>query len=252
MKNIFDVKGKVIILTGGCGFLGAEYAKALREAGAEVIVFDRNTDSGMVVDICDEGAVQKAVDEIIKKFGRIDALINNAAMNPAVGSEESKKQFVPVEDYPVELWQKELETNLTGMFICIKAVVPIMKKQKRGSIVNVASEVSNIAHDHRVYNTEGKYKSPAYITSKTGVLGLTRSMAAQLGKHGIRVNAFSPGGVQNPKMPEDFVKRFGESNMLQRMAQPDEYNGVMQFLCSDSSSFITGANITADGGKSAW
>ncbi|MSU55749.1 MAG: SDR family oxidoreductase [Candidatus Taylorbacteria bacterium] len=252
MKNIFDIEGKVLILTGGNGFLGAEYVKALSEAGAEVVVFDKNSKAGTAVDICDEEAVQKAVREAHQKFGRIDALINNAAMNPAVGSEASKKQFVPVEDYPVELWRQELDTNLTGMFICIKAVVPYMKRQKKGSIVNVASEVSNIAHDHRVYNTEGKYKSPAYITSKTGVLGLTRSMAAQLGMHGIRVNAFSPGGVLNPKMPEDFVKRFGESNMLGRMAQPEEYNGVMQFLCSDASSFITGANITADGGKSAW
>ncbi|OHA20397.1 MAG: hypothetical protein A2849_01305 [Candidatus Taylorbacteria bacterium RIFCSPHIGHO2_01_FULL_51_15] len=253
MRNPFDIKGRVIILTGASGFLGSGYAKFLREAGAEVIGWDRTGGKGIeAVDITDEGQVAKAVGTIVEKHGRIDALINNAAMNPAVGSEESKNMFVPVEDYPISLWKEELEVNLTGMFICIKAVVPWMKKGKGGSIINVASEVSSIAHDHRVYNTEGKYKSPAYIASKTGVVGLTRSMAAQLGVHGIRVNAFSPGGVRNEKMPADFVRRFGESNMLGRMAEPGEYNGIMQFLCSDASSFMTGANLTADGGKSAW
>lgn len=267
--SVFSLKGQVVILTGAAGFLGKKYAKALGQAGAVVSLWDK-IDLALVkqqadelakenieavafsVDITDEEAVKQAIGQLTEKYGRIDVLINNAAMNPAIGSEESKKQFVPVEEYPVELWRKELDANLTGMFICSKNVAAIMKKQGKGVIVNVASEVSNIAHDHRVYNAPGKYKSPTYVTSKTGVLGLTRSLAAQLGEHNIRVNAFSPGGVENAKMPADFVERFSKTTMLGRMAKEKEYNGAIIFLCSEASSFMTGANLTIDGGKSSW
>jgi len=248
----FSLDGKVVILTGGDGLLGQEYSKNLSLAGAMVFKWDINPKLGKKIDITDEKEVKLAVANIMSWCGHIDILINNAAMNPAVENEESKKYFVPIEDYPVELWRKELEINLTGMFICTKAVVPIMKKQGKGVIVNIASEVSNIAHDHRIYNETGRYKSPAYVASKTAVVGLTRACAAQLGEFGIRVNAFSPGGVRNPKVPADFAERFGKSNMLGRMAEVDEYCATILYLCSDASSFMTGANLTADGGKSSW
>lgn len=246
-KELFSVKDKVIILTGGTGFLGAYYDKFLTKEGAKVVNWDLPE-----VDITDEKVVQEATEDVLRKFGRIDVLINNAAMNPAVGSAESKKMFVPVEDYPASLWAKELDVNLKGMFICSKAVIRAMKKQGKGVIINIASEVSEIAHDHRVYAETGKYKSTAYVASKTGVIGLTRALAAQLGQYNIRVNALSPGGVENPKMSKDFVERFGATNMFSRMAKPDEYNGAILFLCSDASSFMTGHNLVIDGGKSAW
>src|SRR3989344_2516915 len=192
IQQAFSLRESVCVITGGEGFLGRQYVRAIKDAGGIPISLDIAGEPDLKVDITDEGAVKEAIGKILEKYGKIDVLINNAAMNPAVGSEESKKQFVPVDDYPVELWAKELEVNLTGMFICSKAVIPVMKKQAAGGvIVNVASEVSEIAHDHRVYNTPGKYKSPAYVTSKTGVVGLTRALAAQLGQYNIRVNAFS-------------------------------------------------------------
>lgn len=248
----FSLKGEVCIITGGEGFLGKQYVKTIKEVGGIPVSLDSTGEPDFKVDITSEEAVERVKEQILEKYGKIDVLINNAAMNPAIGSEESKKQFVPVEAYPIDLWVKELEVNLTGMFICSKAVIPTMKKQGKGVIVNIASEVSEIAHDHRVYNEPGKYKSPAYVTSKTGVVGLTRALAAQLGQYNIRVNALSPGGVENPKMPRDFVERFGSSNMLSRMAQADEYNGAILFLSSDASSFMTGHNLVIDGGKSAW
>ena len=248
----FSLEGKVCIITGAEGFLGKHYVEAIKEAGGIPVSLDTVGEPDFKVDITSEEAVQEVKEKILATYGRIDVLINNAAMNPAVGDKNSDKLFAPVDDYPLELWAKELQVNLTGMFICCKAVIPLMKKQGKGVIVNVASEVSEIAHDHRVYNTPGKYKSPAYVTSKTGVVGLTRALAAQLGQYNIRVNAFSPGGVENPKMPRDFVERFGNANMLSRMAQPDEYNAAILFLCSDASSFMTGHNLVADGGKSAW
>jgi len=270
-KDIFSVQNKVIIITGGTGFLGLQYTAALARAGAKVIIFDKKdiatlqknieplvaehiTVEAMSIDITIELEVTKAVAEVVKKHGRIDALINNAAMAAPVGDPDADKQFVPYEEYPVDLWDKELRVNLTGTMICTKAVAPIMMKQKNGSIVNIASEVSVIAHDHRVYNdkTERRFKSIAYTTTKTAIVGFTRQWAARLGKYNVRVNSFSPGGVQTPAHPEDFVALFGSANMLNRMAQVGEYNGIIIFLCSDASSFMTGHNLVADGGKSAW
>lgn len=257
MSDRFSVQDKVIIITGGAGLLGSQYARGLSEAGAKVVVWDMKDPAIAGVeyaslDITDEKAVQAAADSVAKKYGRIDALINNAAANPAVGDANSAKMFAPYEEYPLELWEKELKVNLTGTMLCTKAVAGVMMKQKSGSIVNVASEVSVIAHDHRVYQEEGKFKSIAYTTSKTAIVGFTRQWAARLGRYNVRVNAFSPGGVATEKMPADFKARFGDANMMGRMAAQDEYVGIMQFLCSDASSFMTGHNLVADGGKSAW
>ena len=270
-KNLFSLTNKVIIITGGAGFLGLQYARALGAAGAKVIIWDHQKDAvlqkkiaplkktgasveAQSVDITHEPEVQAAVQMILKKYKRIDGLINNAAMAAAVGDPDADKQFAPYEEYPIELWERELKVNLTGTMLCTKAVAPIMMQQKSGSIVNIASEVSVIAHDHRVYNDpkNRRFKSIAYTTTKTAVLGFTRQWAARLGAYNVRVNAFSPGGVQTPVHPKDFVQLFGSANMLGRMAQIGEYNGILVFLCSDASSFMTGHNLIADGGKSAW
>lgn len=260
--NPFDVQGKVVIVTGAAGNLGSGYVAALVNAGATVVAWDvqpaKLASIGTLayvvgtVDITDESAVKAAVEEVVHHFGRIDALINNAAMNPAVGDPESAKQSVPYEEYPIGLFKRELEANVVGMMIATKHVAPAMMRQKKGSIINIASEVSTIAHDHRVYDTPGKYKSPAYTASKAAVLGLTRQWAARLGEHNVRVNAVSLGGVKSPGVPEGFAKRFGGMNMLGRMARPGEYDATMVYLCSDASSFMTGGNLIIDGGKSAW
>lgn len=267
--ELFNLKDKIVIITGGAGFLGWQYAQALGSVGANVVIWDKinvqatkkltdklkkdfDCDSLAVqVDITSEIQVKKAVDEVFSRFKKIDVLINNAAMNPAVGSKEAEAQFVPYEKYPIGLWQKEMSVNLTGSMICIKCLVPIMMRQKEGVIINIASELSEIAYDHRIYD-KGKFKSVAYITTKTGILGLTRAWAARLGEYNIRVNAFSPGGIQTAQHAKSFVKKYSHLNMLGRMAQINEYNGAMLFLCSDASSFMTGHNLVIDGGKSAW
>lgn len=265
MNNRFDVSGKVIILTGAGGYLGRGYARAFAEAGATVIAIENRKDKldeaykdapqgiePLELDITNEEQVQKAIADIVAKHDRIDGLINNAAMNPWPGDPDADKQFVPYEEYPIALFRKEIDINLTGMMIMLKHVAPVMIKQKSGSIVNVASEVSVMAHDHRVYQSPGRYKSPAYTASKTAVVGLTRQWAARLGELGIRVNAISLGGVFNPAMPADFMQRFGQANMLGRMANPGEYEATMIYLMSDASSFMTASNIVIDGGKHAW
>jgi len=253
--SLFLVKDKVIILTGGGGFLGSQYARALTEGGAQVIRWDMCEASGVtVVDITDEQAVQEAVADVVEQYGHIDVLINNAAMNPPAGSEEAKKYSLPYEEYSIELWKKELEVNLTGMMICTKAIAPHMMKQRSGSIINVSSDVSVIAHDHRLYadSENRRFKSIAYTTSKSAVLGFTRQWAARLGSYNVRVNTFSPVGMQMSGIAEDFVQRYGDTTMFGRMAQENEYNGAIIFLCSDASAFMTGANLLIDGGRSAW
>lgn len=253
MKNLFDIEDKVIIVTGAGGYLGRGYCKALAEAGATVVGWDNRPGEGVeLVDITDEAQVKQAVVGVVKKYGRIDGLVNNAAMNPWPGDPDADKQFVPYEEYPIDLFRKEMDINLTGMMITTKHVAPVMIKQKSGSIVNVASEAGVAAHDHRVYQNPGRYKSPAYTASKTAVIGLTRQWAARLGECGVRVNSLSPGGVYNPAMPKDFMERFGAMNMLGRMAQPGEYEATVQYLLSGASSFMTGANVVVDGGKTAW
>ncbi len=270
-KDLFSVQDKVIIITGGAGFLGLQYTEALARAGAQVVIFDAKDPvsleksiaslkkagmrvSAESIDITNEADVQYAVQKIVEQFGHIDALINNAAMAALFGSAEIKDQFLPYEDYPLELWEKELKINLTGTMICTKAVAPIMMKQRSGSIINGASEVSVIAHDHRIYNDpeNKKFKSIAYVTTKAALVGFTRQWAARLGAYNVRVNTFSPTGVQTLVHPKEFVDRYGATTMFGRMAHIGEYNGAILFLCSDASAFMTGHNLIVDGGKSAW
>lgn len=253
-NQLFSVEGKVIIITGGAGFLGQWYGRALTAAGAHVISWDKGGDEP--IDITNESEVQRALTRILEQHGRIDVLINNAAMNPAADSPDKQNLFLPYEKYPVDLWRRELEVNLTGMMIVTKAVAPTMMAQKSGSIINIASDVSVIAHDHRVYNDPAneRFKSIAYTTTKSGILGFTRQWAARLGAYNVRCNAFSPTGAHVPtdSLPEDFIARYGGQNMFGRMAHPDEYIGPIMFLCSDASAFMTGQNLIVDGGKTAW
>jgi CMP-N,N'-diacetyllegionaminic acid synthase len=268
-NSTFNISGSSVIVTGAAGFLGRGYVRALLSAGAKVFAWDRNIDGlkeldrdvddilkqnlkTTAIDLTNENSVMEEVNRIVKEGGRIDGLVNNAAMNPAVGSEEAKKQFVPYEEYPIEMFRKEMDANLTSMMITMKCVAPQMIKQRSGSIVNIASEVSVIAHDHRVYGEVGKYKSPAYIASKTAVVGLTRQWAARLGECNVRVNAVSIGGTYKDGMPMEFVNRFGATNMFGRMAKEGEYIPTVQYLLSDASSFMTGSNLIIDGGKHAW
>lgn len=247
--RMFSMEKKVVVITGGAGFLGMQYAKTLTDAGAKVIPWDICGND--FVDITSKESVERAMKNVIRNYGRVDVLINNAAMNPAVDSIEVAQMFAPYEKYPPELFRKEVEIDLIGMHLCIQAVAPHMMKRHKGVIVNIASEYANIAADNRIYG-EGQFKSIAYITAKAGVLGLTRGWASYLGKYDIRVIAFAPGGMPKPEVSEEFRKKYSSLNMLDRMADPGEYSGAILFLCSDASSFMTGAQLIMDGGKSAW
>jgi NAD(P)-dependent dehydrogenase (short-subunit alcohol dehydrogenase family) len=272
LKKLFGLEDKVVILTGGAGFLGKQYTRALLEAGARVVWFENKTDDEILsaakefdteyvtkqklvfvsVDITHEERVQSAVKAVIDNAGRIDVLINNAAMNPAIGDPNSAKQSVAYPEYPIELFRSELEVGVIGMQIMLKYVTPHMMARKSGVVVNVGSELTHIAYDWTDVYEEGKYKSIGYIVAKHAVHGLTQGWAAFLGKYGIRVNTFSPGGMQTKNMPPEFVQKYSKKNMLNSMAQFEDYNAHMLFLCSDASRRMTGHNLVADAGKSAW
>lgn len=273
-KNLFNLKNKIILITGGSGYLGSEFSFAVSDMGAIPVVLDKNKKSINLlknkfvrkkrkgsfyfIDINDEGKVNDLTKQIIKKYQRIDCLINSAAytMNNMLKKNNIFERF---EKYDFELWKQSLEGNLSGTFVVTKSVAKYMLKRKTGSIINIASDVGIISPDHRIYEPDknNNYKGvnfniPAsYPVAKSGIISLTRYLATFWAKSGIRVNCISPAGVyknQNKK----FVKKLSERIPLGRMAKSHEINGAIIFLCSSASSFVTGHNLVVDGGRTIW
>lgn len=261
----FELNTKVAIITGGGGMLGLEYAKTLGKAGAIPVLFDLLPTNDLEIlakkieleigkpvhcfslDITDEKSVFDAVKLVQKQLGRIDILINNAALTDNSGE---YNRFAPYEDFPFELWKKEISVSLSGSFLATKAIIPIMKKQKSGVIVNISSIYGITGPDNSIYEN-GKYRSIAYATAKSGLINFTRALASYLGPDGIRVNTLTLGGVFT-NHDKKFVDAYSKNTMLGRMATKDDYGAPMLFLCSKASEYMTGANLVIDGGWSAW
>lgn len=269
----FKVNERVVIITGGAGLLGREYAHALAQAGAHVVVADIDGEGaaqvaasvggetgvrtlGIQVDVSDKTSVTNLVQQTLAEFGRIDGLVNNAALNPKFEGEHATEHTTAFEEYPLELWNQSLAVNLTGMFLCAQAVAPPMLAQRRGSIVNVSSTYGLVGPDQRLYEKDDPqapkmYKPVDYAVTKSAVLGLTRYLAAYWRDKGIRVNTLTPGGVYD-QHDEEFVRRYSARTPLGRMANKSEYRGALLFLLSDASSYMTGSNLVVDGGWTAW
>ncbi|MEK7477840.1 MAG: SDR family oxidoreductase [Patescibacteria group bacterium] len=244
-----DLKNKVVIITGGEGFLGQNFVQTFKEVGAQVVSWDITGQEP--VDISDKKEVEKAIKKVMKKYGRVDVLINNAVLNPQVSKNlKAGDNFAPYEDYPLSLWENELKIGLTGSFLCAQAVIPAMKKQKSGVIINIGSMYGMIAPDNRIYKP-GRYKSLGYATVKGAIPNFTRALASYLGPYGVRVNCFVPGGVYRDQ-DKDFVKKYSQKTMLGRMAKQDEYGKALLFMASSDSSYMTGATLVFDGGWGAW
>lgn len=256
-EQIFSVKGRVILITGGAGFLGTEYANFLAQAGAKVVILDRVVPARLSEniiafsqDVTDPLGVRKVINKIVKRWGRIDVLINNAALTYSPVKEESQKQFLPYEKYPLNLWNQAIQVGLSGSFVVSKEVISVMKKQRRGAILNIGSVYGEVAHDNRIY-TKGKFGSIAYATSKGALPNFTRELASYLAPFGIRVNLLTLGGVRKNQNAA-FVKKYSARTMLGRMAEKNDFNGALVFLISDASNYMTGSNLIIDGGWTAW
>jgi NAD(P)-dependent dehydrogenase (short-subunit alcohol dehydrogenase family) len=272
-QALYNVAGKVIIITGGAGLLGSQFTEALASAGAYPVVAD--IDGGMAgtvasglqdffpsskalpvqVDIADKPSVENMVSHVLDTFGRIDGLVNNAAINPKFEKNEGKRHSSSFEEFPLDAWNLSLQVDLTGTFLCTQAVGRVMVELQSGSIVNISSTYGNVGPDQRLYEKEGtterSFKPVSYSVTKGAILNFTRYLATYWGKAGIRVNTLTLGGVFNGH-DDEFVEKYSWRTPLGRMARKDEYCGALLFLLSGASSYMTGSNMIVDGGWTAW
>ena len=274
MSDIFDkfrLDGRAAIVTGGVGLLGKEFCKTLAQAGAKVVIADLNEKGaeslameisqtgrdalGVGVDVTDPESVQSMVQRTLERFGRLDILVCSAALDPKFDAEsQSHQNNNAFEHYPLSAWKQALDVNLTGMFLCCQAAVQPMVLQNYGVIINICSTYGIVAPDQRLYERPGQppqYKPVYYPVTKSGVLGLTRYLAAYYAGKNIRVNALTPHGIFNHH-DEIFLQNFRARSVLGRMAEKDEMNGALLFLASDASSYMTGSNLVVDGGWTVW
>ncbi len=270
LAKSFDLSGKTAVITGGAGLLGRQFCATLAEAGAAVLVADLRLEAAeevagdiqssggkaiaILVDVSDPESTNAMAAKAVENFGSLDILVNSAALDPKFESDDRGKHSNAFEEYPLEKWQQSLYVNLTGAFLSTQAAVRKMLAQESGVIVNICSTYGLVGPDQRLYQREGKapeYKPVDYSVTKAGILGFTRYLAAYYGNKNIRVNALSPGGVFN-KHDDEFSKSYSSRTMLGRMADLDEMNSAMLFLCSDASSYMTGSNLVVDGGWTAW
>jgi 2-deoxy-D-gluconate 3-dehydrogenase len=273
--ELFDLSGRVALVTGGAGLLGAEFCRTLAEAGAAVLVADIHAEAAervatgitkkgyqaqaFEVDVTELSSVQKMVQAALQTFGRCDILVNSAALDPKFDPQHNSPDQMQhgtgaFENYPLEAWNQALAVNLTGSFLCCQACVQPMLAQGGGVIINLCSIYGITAPDQRLYQQPGKapqYKPVYYSVTKAGILGLTSYLAAYYAGKNIRANALSPGGVFNGH-EQAFVKAYSAKTVLGRMAERNELNGALLFLASDASAYMTGANLVVDGGWTVW
>jgi NAD(P)-dependent dehydrogenase (short-subunit alcohol dehydrogenase family) len=271
----FNLSNKWALITGAAGLLGKEHASALAQCGANLVLIDINnlqleqTQSEIKryfpevkillfqVDITNEISVMNLKNKLLESNIEIKILVNNAALNPKFNNEFSSKNSSRVENFALESWDNEVNVGLKGAFICSKIFGSTMASSTGGVILNIASDLSIIAPDQRIYkvdgkkNTEQSVKPITYSVIKAGLIGMTKYLATYWNENGVRVNALSPGGVFENQDPE-FVSRLTKLIPLGRMAKADEYRSAVQFLCSDASSYMTGQNLIIDGGRSVW
>ena len=275
VRQLYDLTDRVAIITGGAGMLGVKHAEAIAEMGGVPVLLDVDEEKaterakdihaeygvqalGLRADVTKPESVANALSKTLDAFKRVDILINNAANNPAVEeSHASEALWSKLENFPLDLWEQDLGVGLTGAFLCSKIIGSEMARRGRAVIVNIASDLAMIGPDQRIYRQSGipedqqPVKPVSYSVVKAALLGLTRYLATYWAEKGVRVNAISPGGVYD-KQDSEFVQRLSQLIPMGRMARQDEYKAAVVFLVSDASSYMTGANLVVDGGRTAW
>lgn len=259
----FDVEGRVVVLTGGAGFLGREYTRALSAAGAHVVVADvdgegaRETAASapgapalaVEADVTSPDAVEELARRAGEEFGGVDALVNNAALDPKFDPEHAEEHRESFEEFPLAAWSRSLAVDLTGAFLTTRALAPTLVESGRGTVVNVASIYGVVGPDQRLY--EEGHKPVAYSVTKAGLVGFTRWLATYYAGQPLRANALVLGGVARGHDP-GFRERYAWRTPAGRMARPGEAADALRFLISDASSYMTGSSLVVDGGWTAW
>lgn len=274
LKKVFDLSHKTALITGGGGLLGISHANALLSSGAKVIIADINKEileqaynklideynfknlQTIILDVTNEVNIINVLESLLSSGTRVDILINNAAINPTTNSISEGKRTTRLENFSLVRWNQELSVGLTGAYLCSKVFGTAMASDGLGGIIlNIASDLSVIAPNQKLYRQTNlpedmqAVKPVTYSVIKTGLIGLTRYLATYWANKGVRCNALSPGGVYTGQ-DEEFVNRLQDLIPMGRMASVDEYQGAIQFLCSDASAYMNGQNIVVDGGRS--
>ncbi len=273
--ELFNLRACTALVTGGAGLLGAKFVETLALAGATVYALDRSEEgltraiatmdqdaqarvSPVSVDITNEDAIEFAVASIAAGAPSLDILVNSAAVDPKFEGTPNPDgpAWGSFTSYPLAAWKASMDVNLTGTFLTTRAVCRHMEKSGSGSIINVSSTYGLVGPDQALYRNEQTgakqtfFKPVDYSTTKAGLIGFTRALAAFYAGTRIRVNALSPGGTYNNN-PDDFVQRYSRKTIAQRMATPSDYSGALLYLSSNASAYMTGANVVVDGGWTA-
>lgn len=272
MDDLFSLENKVIVITGAAGLLGRQHADIIARAGGIAVLLDINESvvmeqaagiqaqygvaaAGYAVNITDESAVEANCEIVLARFGHIDGLVNNAANNPKMEN-QGDKNFSRLENFPLSAWDADIAVGLTGAFLCAKHYGHAIARQG-GSIVNISSDLGLISPDQRLYRKPGlpenlqPVKPVTYSVVKSGLIGLTKYLSTYWADKNVRCNAVCPGGVETQQDPQ-FIKELCERIPMGRMAQKTEYQGTILYLLSAASSYMTGAVISVDGGRTAW
>ncbi len=261
-NKLFDLSGKIALVTGGAGLLGSEHAIALASHGAKVYLADINIEKcrykaeqikaytiySLKLDVTSKENWQKIVSEIVKQDGKIDILINNAGYTNSTKTSAFDKTF---ENFSLNDWNSIMNVNLTGTFLGCQTVGNQMISQGKGSIINIASLYGVVSPNHKMYPGTGIVQPVAYTVSKHGVVALTKYVATWLAEKGVRVNSLTPGGIFDGH-DGLFLERFKNLNPIGRMSDKNELRGGIVYLASDASSHVVGHNLVIDGGWTAW
>ncbi len=270
--DLFDVSGRVVVVTGGMGQLGRQFTLAFLDRGARVAVFDvltgpelatarfgeRASDPNLMfceVDVTSRASLEEALAQVVGAWGAPQVLINNAALDSPPNAPAAENG--PFETYPEASLDQVIDVNLKGVVLCCQVIGGAMAAAGRGSVINICSIYGLVSPDQRLYTYRAErdgrpfFKPVAYSVTKSGLLNLTRYLATYWAPQGVRVNTLTFGGVFNQQDPT-FLANYGAHVPLGRMAREDEYNGAVLFLASEASSYMTGSNLVIDGGWTAW
>lgn len=273
--NQFKITGKVIIITGAAGLIGRRHTEAVLEGEGIPVLLDifeeplaRVKEEFMsrypqakietyTADITNRQNLEKIRDELLTKYGHIDGLINNAANNPKVEGGSKNLGAMRFHNLPLDIWEDDMRVGLTGAFLCCQVFGYEMEKQKQGVVINISSDYGVISPNQNIYKKEGVpdeeqiVKPVSYSVVKHGIMGLTKYLATYWAKSGVRVNTLCPASLSNGQN-EEFVQKISELIPMGRMSRPDEYPATILYMLSEASSYMTGATVILDGGRTIW